>query len=202
MNVSELIDTISQFAFGTIATERQREEYLRCLNFANNDLYLKIRNCINFSVYKEQKVLLDNNQYYFDFNSRNNIIKSIYNKNQKLNVFDLTTNDTLNISEKQYLSVPSLNRILLGAREFDKDTNGDNFVKLFYLDNLKTLVEIVDDEDIESNTHIYDKTTEQVLILGSLYYIYLGSNGQTSKITTSFTLYKEKLEDVLKFYVS
>jgi len=202
MNVSELIDTISQFAFGTIATERQREEYLRCLNFANNDLYLKIRNCINFSVYKEQKVLLDNNQYYFDFNSRNNIIKSIYNKNQKLNVFDLTTNDTLNISEKQYLSVPSLNRILLGAREFDKDTDGDNFVKLFYLDNLKTLVEVVDNADIESNTHIYDKTVEQVLILGSLYYIYLGSNGQTSKITTSFTLYKEKLEDVLKFYVS
>ena len=202
MNVSELIDTISQFAFGTIATERQREEYLRCLNFANNDLYLKIRNCINFSVYKEQKVLLDNNQYYFDFNSRNNIIKSIYNKNQKLNVFDLTTNDTLNISEKQYLSVPSLNRILLGAREFDKDTDGDNFVKLFYLDNLKTLVEVVDNADIESNTHIYDKTIEQVLILGSLYYIYLGSNGQTSKITTSFTLYKEKLEDVLKFYVS
>ena len=202
MNVSELIDTISQFAFGTIATERQREEYLRCLNFANNDLYLKIRNCINFSVYKEQKVLLDNNQYYFDFNSRNNIIKSIYNKNQKLNVFDLTTNDTLNISEKQYLSVPSLNRILLGAREFDKDTDGDNFVKLFYLDNLKTLVEVVSNEDVESNTHIYDKTIEQVLILGSLYYIYLGSNGQTSKITTSFTLYKEKLEDVLKFYVS
>jgi len=202
MNVSELIDTISQFAFGTIATERQREEYLRCLNFANNDLYLKIRNCINFSVYKEQKVLLDNNQYYFDFNSRNNIIKSIYNKNQKLNVFDLTTNDTLNISEKQYLSVPSLNRILLGAREFDKDIDGDDFVKLFYLDNLKTLVEVVDNADIESNTHIYDKTIEQVLILGSLYYIYLGSNGQTSKITTSFTLYKEKLEDVLKFYVS
>jgi len=202
MNVSELIDTISQFAFGTIATERQREEYLRCLNFANNDLYLKIRNCINFSVYKEQKVLLDNNQYYFDFNSRNNIIKSIYNKNQKLNVFDLTTNDTLNISEKQYLSVPSLNRILLGAREFDKDTDGDNFVKLFYLDNLKTLVEVVSNEDVESNTHIYNKTIEQVLILGSLYYIYLGSNGQTSKITTSFTLYKEKLEDVLKFYVS
>lgn len=202
MNVSELIDTISQFAFGTIATERQREEYLRCLNFANNDLYLKIRNCINFSTYKEQKVLLDNNQYYFDFNSRNNIIKSIYNKNQKLNVFDLTTNDTLNISEKQYLSVPSLNRILLGAREFDKDTDGDNFVKLFYLNNLKTLVEVVDNADIESNTHIYDKTIEQVLILGSLYYIYLGSNGQTSKITTSFTLYKEKLDDVLKFYVS
>lgn len=202
MNVSELIDTISQFAFGTIATERQREEYLRCLNFANNDLYLKIRNCINFSIYKEQKVLLDDNQYYFDFNSRNNIIKSIYNKNQKLNVFDLTTNDTLNISEKQYLSVPSLNRILLGAREFDKDIDGDNFVKLFYLDNLKTLVEVVDNADIESNTHIYDKTIEQVLILGSLYYIYLGSNGQTSKITTSFTLYKEKLEDVLKFYVS
>lgn len=202
MNVSELIDTISQFAFGTIATERQREEYLRCLNFANNDLYLKIRNCINFSTYKEQKVLLDNNQYYFDFNSRNNIIKSIYNKNQKLNVFDLTTNDNLNISEKQYLSVPSLNRILLGARDFDKDTDGDNFVKLFYLNSLKTLVEVVDDADIESDTHIYDKTIEQVLILGSLYYIYLGSNGQTSKITTSFTLYKEKLDDVLKFYVS
>lgn len=200
MNVSELIDTISQFAFGTIATERQREEYLRCLNFANNDLYLKIRNCINFSNYKEQKVSLDNNQYYFEFNSRKNIIKSIYNKNQKLNVFDLTTTDNLNITVKQYLSVPSLNRILLGAKEFDKDTDGDNFVKLFYLDNLKTLVEEVENPDIQSDEHIYDKTTEHVLILGSLYYIYLGSNGQTSKINSSFSLYKEKLNDILNFY--
>lgn len=200
MNVSELIDTISQFAFGTIATERQREEYLRCLNFANNDIYLKLRNSINFSTYKEQKVLFANNEYYIEFNSRDNILKAIYIKGQKLSVFDLTTNDNLNISEKQYLAVPLLNKITFGARDFDKDTDGDNFVKLFYLDVQKTLVEVVDNADIETNTHIYDKTTEQLLVLGSLYYIYLGSNAHINKITTSFSLYKEKLADVLKFY--
>jgi len=200
MNVSELIDTISQFAFGTIATERQREEYLRCLNFANNDIYLKLRNSINFSTYKEQKVLFQDNEYYIEFNSRDNILKAIYNKVQKLNVFDLTTNDTLNINEKQYLSIPSLNKIIFGAREFGKDLDGDNFVKLFYLEAIKILVETVADVNIETNTHIYDKTTEQLLILGTIYYIYLGSNANISKITTCFTLYKEKFADVLKFY--
>ncbi len=57
MNVTELIDTISQFAFGTLATERQRKEYLRCLNFANNDVYLRLRNYKEFLIYKEQNVV-------------------------------------------------------------------------------------------------------------------------------------------------
>ena len=68
MNVTELIDTISQFAFGTLATERQRSEYLRCLNFANNDVYIRLRNFKHFIQYKEQKVKFENNQYFFEFN--------------------------------------------------------------------------------------------------------------------------------------
>ncbi len=94
MNVTELIDTISQFAFGTLATERQRKEYLRCLNFANNDIYLKLRNYKEFLIYKEQKIVLNNLEYSFAFDFKSNRLRSVYNYDVKISSFDLLTNKT------------------------------------------------------------------------------------------------------------
>jgi len=156
MNVTELIDTISQFAFGTLATERQRKEYLRCLNFANNDIYLKLRN------YKEFLIL----------------------------------------TEKQYYIIPSENKVVLGCRDYPKDTDGDSFVKIFQIPKLKTLVEVVNNTYIESDVVIYDELVMQTLVLGAVFYIFLTTNGQMTKLSTVYTLYKEKLNDVVNFYTS
>jgi hypothetical protein len=203
MNVSELIDTISQFAFGTLATERQREEYLRCLNFANNDIYLRLqKNFKHFIELKEQKVLLDNNQYYFEFDFKKNILKSVYNKGNKINSFCLLTNDNLTLTSNHYLSLVYENKIFLGAKEYDKDNKGDNIVKIFYSSKLKKLVEVVSDPNNETDIAIYDNIVDQALILGSVYYIFLTSNGQMSKLSSSYKLFKDKLEEVVNFYNS
>lgn len=202
MNVTELIDAISQFAFGTLATERQRSEYLRCLNFANNDIYLRLRNYKSFLIYKEQKVIFADNIYSFQFDFKKGVIKSIYNKDNKLGSFDLLTNDNLNINENQYFSIVSDNKIILGARNYNKDIDGDNFVKMFYLPQLKSLVEVVADVDNETDTPIYDTLVNQCLILGAVYYIFLTTNGQINKLSSAYKLYTEKLSDVVNFYTS
>lgn len=202
MNVTELIDTISQFAFGTLATERQRKEYLRCLNFANNDIYLRLRNYKSFLIYKEQKVSFADNIYSFQFDFKKGVIKSIYNKDVKIGSFDLLTNDNLNINENQYFSVISDNKIILGAKDYNKDTDGDNFVKMFYLSQLKSLVEVVNDANTETDTPIYDNLVNQCLILGAVYYIFLTTNGQINKLSSAYKLYTEKLTDVVNFYTS
>lgn len=202
MNVTELIDAISQFAFGTLATERQRNEYLRCLNFANNDIYLRLRNYKSFLIYKEQKVIFADNIYSFQFDFKKGVIKSIYNKDGKLGSFDLLTNDNLNINENQYFSIVSDNKIILGARDYNKDVDGDNFIKMFYLPQLKSLVEVVADVDNETDTPIYDTLVNQCLILGAVYYIFLTTNGQINKLSSAYKLYTEKLSDVVNFYTS
>ena len=202
MNVTELIDAISQFAFGTLATERQRSEYLRCLNFANNDIYLRLRNYKSFLIYKEQKVIFADNIYSFQFDFKKGVIKSIYNKDGKLGYFDLLTNDNLNINENQYFTIVSDNKIILGARDYNKDGEGDNFVKMFYLPQLKSLVEVVADVDNETDTPIYDTLVNQCLILGTVYYIFLTTNGQINKLSSAYKLYTEKLSDVVNFYTS
>lgn len=202
MNVTELIDAISQFAFGTLATERQRSEYLRCLNFANNDIYLRLRNYKSFLIYKEQKVIFADNIYSFQFDFKKGVIKSIYNKDNKLGSFDLLTNDNLNINENQYFSIVSDNKIILGARDYNKDVDGDNFIKMFYLPQLKSLVEVVADVDNETDTPIYDTIVNQCLILGAVYYIFLTTNGQINKLSSAYKLYTEKLSDVVNFYTS
>ena len=202
MNVTELIDAISQFAFGTLATERQRSEYLRCLNFANNDIYLRLRNYKSFLIYKEQKVIFADNIYSFQFDFKKGVIKSIYNKDGKLGSFDLLTNDNLNINENQYFSIVSDNKIILGARDYNKDVDGDNFVKMFYLPQLKSLVEVVANVDNETDSPIYDNLVNQCLILGAVYYIFLTTNGQINKLSSAYKLYTEKLSDVVNFYTS
>lgn len=202
MNVTELIDAISQFAFGTLATERQRSEYLRCLNFANNDIYLRLRNYKSFLIYKEQKVIFADNIYSFQFDFKKGVIKSIYNKDNKLGSFDLLTNDNLNINENQYFTIVSDNKIILGARDYNKDIDGDNFVKMFYLPQLKSLVEVVANVDNETNSPIYDNLVNQCLILGAVYYIFLTTNGQINKLSSAYKLYTEKLSDVVNFYTS
>lgn len=202
MNVTELIDTISQFAFGTLATERQRSEYLRCLNFANNDIYLRLRNYKSFLIYKEQKVTLADDIYSFEFDFKKSVIKSIYNKDVKLGSFDLLTNDNLKLNENQYFSIVSDNKIILGARDYNKDINGDNFIKMFYLPQLKSLVEVVANVDNETDTPIYDNLVNQCLILGSVYYIFLTTNGQINKLSSAYKLYTDKLTDVVNFYTS
>ena len=202
MNVTELIDAISQFAFGTLATERQRSEYLRCLNFANNDIYLRLRNYKSFLIYKEQKVIFADNIYSFQFDFKKGVIKSIYNKDGKLGSFDLLTNDNLNINENQYFTIVSDNKIILGARDYNKDIDGDNFVKMFYLPQLKSLVEVVANVDNETDSPIYDNLVNQCLILGAVYYIFLTTNGQINKLSSAYKLYAEKLSDVVNFYTS
>ncbi len=202
MNVTELIDTISQFAFGTLATERQRKEYLRCLNFANNDIYLKLRNYKEFLIYKEQKVVLNNLEYSFVFDFKSNRLRSVYNYDVKLSSFDLLTNDILSLTEKQYYIIPSENKVVLGCRDYLKDNDGDNFVKIFQIPKLKTLVEVVNNADIESNIVIYDEFVMQTLVLGAVFYIFLTTNGQITKLSTVYTLYKEKLGDIVNFYTS
>lgn len=202
MNVTELIDAISQFAFGTLATERQRSEYLRCLNFANNDIYLRLRNYKSFHIYKEQKITFADNIYSFQFDFKKGVIKSIYNKNGKLSSFDLLTNDNLNINENQYFSIVSDNKIILGAKDYNKDVDGDNFIKMFYLPQLKSLVEVVVNVDNETDTPIYDNLVNQCLILGAVYYIFLTTNGQINKLSSAYKLYTEKLSDVVNFYTS
>lgn len=202
MNVTELIDTISQFAFGTLATERQRSEYLRCLNFANNDVYIRLRNFKNFLIYKEQKVKFENNQYFFEFDFKKYFLKSVYNKDVKLTSFDLLNNDNLNITPKHYFTLVSENKVLLGTDEYNKDTDSDNFVKIFYNLQQKTLVEIVNNADIETDVTIYDSVINQTLVLGAVYYIFLTTNGQINKLSAAYKLYSEKLEDIVKFYTS
>lgn len=200
MNVTELIDTISLFTFGTLATKKQREDYLRCLNFANNDIYLKIRNYKSFLIFKEIEVKKNQNEFYIDFDCKKNTLKSIYNKNNKLSSFDLLTNNSLNLNENEYFQLYSENKIILGCKEYNKNQLGNNFIKLFYLESLKILTETVNDPSIESDEHIFDSKIEQVLILGSVYYIFLTTNGQLSKLQSAYSLYNEKLEDILQFY--
>lgn len=199
MFVSEIIDTVSFFTFGTLATKRQREDYLRCLNFANNEIYLSFRNYKKFLKYEEIEVLLDNSGYYIDIDLNKIVIKSIYNMNKKLKSFDLLTNEYLKLSENEYLKLYSDKKIYFGATEFNKDITNKNIIKVFYLEPLKKLTENPVNVN-ETDISIYDDDINHVLILGTIYYIFLTTNGQLNKLQSSYNLYKEKLADILKYY--
>lgn len=200
MNVTNLIDTVSQFAFGTFSTDGQRRDYLRCLNFVNNDLYLKIRNYKSFLIYKEIKVEFANNVFSIPFDFKSGILKSIYNKDIKLNCFDLLTKDDLQIGDLEYFPIYSENKIILGAKDYNRDNDGDFSIKLFYTKPLKTLVEVVSNADLETDEHMFGSFVDQLFILGAVYYIYLGTNGQINKLDNAYKLYKDKLDDVLNFF--
>ncbi len=200
MNVTELIDTISLFSFGTLATERQRKDYLRCLNFANRDIYLKLRNYREFLEYEEIEVLQNLNEKYIDFNSSLKDLRSIYNKDIKMRSFSLLASDNLNLQTNEYFQLPSQNKIILGAIDYNKNNLGNNFVKVFYLPVLKRLTENVINPRIETDITIYDDNIEHVLILGSIYYIFLSTNGQVSKLQSAYTIYNEKLKDIIEYY--
>ena len=200
MNVTELIDTISLFSFGTLATERQRKDYLRCLNFANRDIYLKLRNYREFLEYEQIEVLQNLNEKYIDFNSSLKDLRSIYNKDIKMRSFSLLASDNLNLQTNEYFQLPSQNKIILGAIDYNKNNLGNNFVKVFYLPVLKRLTENVINPHIETDITIYDNNIEHVLILGSIYYIFLSTNGQVSKLQSAYTIYNEKLKDIIEYY--
>ena len=123
-----------------------------------------------------------------------------YNKGVKLTSFNILAKENLNISEQEYLSIYNENKIILGARDYNRDTDGDFSIKMFYTKPLKTLVEVVNNADLEIDEHMFGSFVDQLFILGAVYYIYLGTNGQINKLDNAYRLYKDKLDDVIKFF--
>lgn len=196
MNVSELIDAVSQFCLGHLPTEKQRKEFLRCLNFSNEDLYSRVRNSRDFLTFEEREVLYDNTKYYI---LKDNIfkLKALYVKNIKQTEFALLTNSTLTLPDNSFYNYS--NQIILGAKSFDvKD--GVNIVKVFYLKPLKKLVELVNDVNIETNEHIFGSAADHTLVLGTVYYNFLATSGFNQKLAYIDKMYFEKLKTFDEIY--
>lgn len=196
MNVSELIDAVSQFCLGHLPTEKQRKEFLRCLNFSNEDLYSRVRNSRDFLTYEEREVLYDGVNYYI---LKNGIfkLKTLYVKNIKQTDFPLLTNSTLILPDNSFYN--DFTKITLGAKSFDIK-NGTNFVKVFYLKPLKKLVEVVNDVNIETNEHIFGSTADHTLVLGTVYYNFLATSGFNKKLAYIDKMYFEKLKTFDEIY--
>ena len=101
-----------------------------------------------------------------------------------------------------YFTLVSENKVLLGAKEYNKDNDADDFVKTFSNLQQKALVETIDNLDTETDVTIYDSIVNQTLVLGAVYYIFFTTNGQINKLSSAYKLYSEKLDDIVKFYTS
>jgi hypothetical protein len=179
-NVSNLIKRLNFLATDKHdLTEKEKEIYLECLNFANNELYeiaanglqtlIKIKDVFLDPV--TQSFLLPNN--YFKIkqvsldNLKNKLIFSgkIAGKNEDVNNYSVIGNQLF----------INLNNTNVPQKENPDDNRVTKYIQICYIENPKILVEIVNNVNSETDLPIYPYPYIQYLLYGALYFFYFSN---------------------------
>lgn len=199
MLVSEIIDLISQFAFPTTPTLKQRKEYLRCLNLANRDLYQIALDSnyffrkIDVFVNQNGEGILPNNMFY---------LKRVYAGITLLMPFDLKS-EQLIIKDNEYFVIENI--IEIGAKNLPRKTDVSDgqqkpYITLLIVDGIKNLVETVNDHEIETDIPVFPEPHHHALVQGALYYVFIAGKGFIEKSTLQLRAYEESKKNLARYY--
>lgn len=198
MNVTKLVDLVSQFSFSNTPTKKQREVYLRCLNLANIELYQRILDSNQFFKSKEIFQEVDKT---FKITDEIFYLKKIFNKDKGLINHKLDT--TVNIlATGEFFREGNL--LTIGDSTFSNKDDGTgslrNYVKIIYIPYPKTLVESISDRDLETDIPVYAEPFHFTLAQGALYYLLLSTKGYSEKTSLQYMAYNKAIDNFDRFY--
>ena len=180
MNTTELIELTNQLSTDkSYLTPKERIAYLKYLNMANLELYEIASSGLN-TIVKKINVFLDG------------VIGGFLLPDDLFKVTNIVVNKTpLIIGSINYeASILPTQYLVLGNYIYcNMTTSGisflsavdpiDNITKkyitLFYVPNPKTLVEIIDDANLETTNPVYPVPYHLFLVHGALYYFYFSN---------------------------
>jgi len=180
MNTTELIELTNQLSTDkSYLTPKERIAYLKYLNMANLELYEIASSGLN-TIVKKVNVFLDEVKGGFllpdDLFKVTNIVVN------KTPLIIGSINYEASILPTQYLVLGNYiycNMTTSGISFLSAVDPIDNITKkyitLFYVPNPKTLVEIIDDANLETTTPVYPVPYHLFLVHGALYYFYFSN---------------------------
>jgi len=180
MNTTELIELTNQLSTDkSYLTPKERIAYLKYLNMANLELYEIASSGLN-TIVKKVNVFLD--EVIGGFLLPDDLFKVTNIVVNKTPLMAGSINYEASILPTQYLVLGNYiycNTTTSGISFLSAVDPIDNITKkyitLFYVPNPKTLVEIIDDANLETNTPVYPVPYHLFLVHGALYYFYFSN---------------------------
>ena len=200
MHVSELIDLVSQLSFGRASpTAKERELYLRFLNLANLEMWQTAVNANQFL--KVVDIFFDDGEYRAPIHE-GYYLKGLFADNRPLskcrfdNIFDIPQgqysiiNNAITISKNQTQLI----------KEDPLDNENKKYITALMLQNAKSLVENVNDANIEVSIPVYPEPYHLGLVHGALFYLYTSNKGFVEKIKYQMIAWDESKRNLASYY--
>ena len=200
MQVSELIDLVSELSFGRSSpTTRERELYLRFLNIANEELWQLVINGGAF---------LKTQDLFFEEGSSNISVpesfymKQLYCSGNPLKKCEFSK--IFNIPQGQYSLINNEITIskqeILSRKEDPSDNVNKRYIVALLLPEAKKLVEVVQDAMVEASSPVYPIPYHLGLVHGALFYLYLSNKGFSEKIKYQMVAWDEFKKNLSIYY--
>ena len=200
MNVSELIDLVSQLSFGRATpTAKERELYLRFLNLANLEMWQIAVNANQFL----KKVDI----FFEDQSNQAPIPKGYYLKKLfygEKTMKQSTLDHLFNIPQSEYIIIN--NEIIINppynqpTKLDPSDNKHKKYIVALVLDNPKNLVENVADNTNEVDEPVYPLPYHVGLVYGALFYLYTSNKGFIEKIKYQMISWDEAKKNLASYY--
>jgi hypothetical protein len=180
MNTTELIELTNQLSTDkSYLTPKERIAYLKYLNMANLELYEIASSGLNTIVKKVNVFLDDASQAFLLPDDLFKITSILVNKTPLIigNInreASILPTQYLVLGNYIYCNITNLGLNFLSAVD-PIDNITKKYITLFYVPNPKTLVEIIDDANSETDTPIYPVPYHLFLVHGALYYFYFSN---------------------------
>lgn len=200
MQVSELIDLVSQLSFGrSNPTSKERQLYLRFLNLANLEMWQIAVNANSF---------LQIVDIFFEPNTNTSpipegyYIKALYADNKQLkkcrleNIFDVPQGQYTTINNAITISTNQIQLMKIDP----KDNEHKRYINALLLPNAKSLVENVTNPDIEVSIPVYPLPYHLGLVHGALFYLYTSNKGFIEKIKYQMLAWDESKKNLANYY--
>ena len=180
MNTTELIELTNQLSTDkSYLTPKERIAYLKYLNMANLELYEIASSGLNTIVKKVDVFLDDATQAFLLPDDLFKITTILVNKTPLIigNInreASILPTQYLVLGNYIYCNITNSGLSFLSAVD-PIDNITKKYITLFYVPNPKSLVEIIDDANSETDTPIYPVPYHLFLVHGALYYFYFSN---------------------------
>lgn len=200
MQVSELIDLVSQLSFGrTMPTNRERELYLRFLNLANLELWQVAVNANQFL--KVVDIFFENGENSAPI-PQGFYLKKLFSEDKPLKQCKLE--HVFNIPQSEYITINNAIRISPTNNQVTKvdplDNQNKRYITALVLENPKKLVENVEDIETEVDAPVYPLPYHIGLVHGALFYLYASNKGFVEKIKYQMIAWEESKKNLASYY--
>jgi hypothetical protein len=200
MQVSELIDLVSQLSFGrTMPTNRERELYLRFLNLANLELWQVAVNANQFL--KIVDIFFENGSNDAPI-PKGFYLKKLFSEGKPLKQCKLE--NVFNIPQSEYITINNAITISPINSQVTKvdplDNQNKRYITALVLENPKKLVENVEDVETEVDEPVYPLPYHIGLVHGALFYLYASNKGFVEKIKYQMIAWEESKKNLASYY--